>query len=162
MTTHTLRYASSRAEIWRWTWRAWAAPKGRWRLHAGIALAEVAFTRVQGGTSASWASCLFAGGMVFVACVIVSSLWPQIRFKAAERVLRITPDGWRTQIGELTGVRSWSRVRSIEDRGDEVVITGTNGNALIVPRRAFADDASRRSFVEDAMRWHEAARAARS
>jgi len=37
------------------------------------------------------------------------------------------------------------------------LIIGTNRNAMIVPRRAFADDSARKNFLEDARSWHAAA-----
>jgi len=33
---YTLEYSSTRSEVWRWYWRAWAGPRGLWRLHVVI------------------------------------------------------------------------------------------------------------------------------
>jgi hypothetical protein len=37
-TMRTVSYASTRGEIWRRYWRAWARPAGLWRVHAVLAL----------------------------------------------------------------------------------------------------------------------------
>jgi hypothetical protein len=30
---YTIKYSSSRQEVWRWYWRAWAKPNGLWLYH---------------------------------------------------------------------------------------------------------------------------------
>jgi hypothetical protein len=83
-------------------------------------------------------------------------LWPQLRFKNDVRSLTITPAGFTTTIGRLSGARSWKDVSYIEDTGEEILIVGTNRGAMVVPKRAFENDAARRAFFEDAKSWHRA------
>lgn len=59
-------------------------------------------------------------------------------------------------LGALSGMRPWKDVSCIEDTGEEILIVGTNRNAMVVPKRAFKDDAARRAFLEDAKSWHAA------
>ncbi|MFL6601595.1 MAG: YcxB family protein [Steroidobacteraceae bacterium] len=90
-------------------------------------------------------------------CMLFFSLWPQIRFKPAERTLSVSPTGWSTQIGTLSAARPWSEVREITEDADTIIVVGTNQNALIVPSRAFADEERRLRFLTDVRVWHAAA-----
>jgi hypothetical protein len=152
----TVRYASSRAEVWRAYWRSWARARGLWRTH-------VAFGVIGGALLAS-----LLGGFgvvvlveccaaVFAACLLLFPLAPQFKFKPAERELTISADGWKTAIGALSGSRRWIEVRSVHDTGETIEIIGVNGNILIVPHRAFGDPQARAAFVQAATRWHAAA-----
>lgn len=93
-------------------------------------------------------------GIALLAITVLLVLLPQILFKCAERTLTVGPEGWSTQIGKLSGSRRWADVVSIQDGMNLIIITGKNGNALIVPNRAFPDLASRRQFLADVRYWH--------
>jgi hypothetical protein len=56
----------------------------------------------------------------------------------------------------MSGSRKWSEVASVEDAAGAVLIKGKNGNALVVPPRAFESSAQREQFVKDACSWHRA------
>jgi hypothetical protein len=90
-------------------------------------------------------------------CILLFPLWPQLRFKRQLRVLTIDPDGWTTKIGTMSASRTWREIRSIHDRRDVISIESSNGNALLIPKRAFQDDRTRQQFLSDARRWHGAA-----
>jgi hypothetical protein len=151
----TISYVSTRAEVWRYYWRAWARPAGLWLVHvlAGLVVA-VARTR---GSAPSGSAFLGTWVAVTLACVVVFPFFPLVLFKPHRRLLTIDETGWTTEIGKLRGSRPWNKVRAIEDDADVITIVGVNRNALIVPRRAFPDDAERREFLETARRWHAAA-----
>jgi hypothetical protein len=85
------------------------------------------------------------------------ALWPQIRFKPAERTLSVNPSGWTTSIGDVTGARAWNEIREIVEAPGTICIVGTNGNALVIPRRAFNTEAARHRFLADIRQWHQAA-----
>jgi uncharacterized membrane protein YccC len=159
MPAQTIRYSSSRREVWRWYWRAWAKPKGLWRYHAfvGVLLATL-YAEVQGFSHFRPAAFFVTALAAMLGCMLFFSLWPQIRFKPAERTLSVSPTGWSTQIGKLSAARSWSEVREITADADTIVVVGTNQNALIVPSRAFADEESRVRFLTDVRVWHAAAK----
>jgi hypothetical protein len=154
----TVAYASTRREIWRAYWRAWARPAGLWRMHAVIGLV-FAVSRV-GPTGLGEGSLTrfltdFAGATLL--CVLVLPLYPQLRFKPQKRTLTVDETGYRTQIGKRSGARTWEEVAAVEEDRDAIVLANRNGNLMIVPRRAFATDAERRAFLTDAQRWHAAA-----
>jgi hypothetical protein len=81
-------------------------------------------------------------------------MWPQIRFKPSVRTLKIDEKGFETVIGGRSGSRRWKDVRSVEESGGAIVITGINNNAFIVPSRAFASEPKRQEFCEAARRFH--------
>jgi hypothetical protein len=92
--------------------------------------------------------------LVMPSVTLLLATWPQIMFKGSERTLEVSPVGWSTQIGSISGNCAWAEVSAIEDTLDAVIITGTNGNALVIPSRAFPDVASRQEFVKYSQRWH--------
>jgi len=152
---HQVSYTSTRGEVWRWYWRAWARPLGLWRVHALISLAIAAVWATR-HTDQSFDFARFVGAFIltFAACLLLFPLWPQLRFKPQRRTLTIDATGWTTQIGNLHGARSWGAVRSVEDSPDAIALVSSNGNTLIVPNRAFSDKSAREVFLNDARRWH--------
>jgi hypothetical protein len=134
MPAQTIRYFSSRREIWRWYWRAWAKPKGLWRYHAYIAVLLAALrAEVQGLSHFRPTVFLAPTFAAMLGCMLFFSLWSQLRFKSAERTLSVSPTGWSTQIGNLSAARSWSEVREITEDGDTIVVERDNQNALTFP-----------------------------
>jgi hypothetical protein len=158
MPAQTIRYSSSRQEIWRSYWRAWAKPKGLWRYHALVAVLLATLREEVQGFSHFRPTAFFVTALAaMLGCMLFFSLWPQIRFKPTERILSVSPTGWSTQIGKLSAARSWSEVREITEDAGTIVVVGTNQNALIVPSRAFADEEMRQRFLTDVRAWHAAA-----
>lgn len=149
---HQVSYTSTRGEVWRFYWRAWARPLGLWRVHVVISLlVATGWTlRHNSGHFSDFA----AGFVVALAlCILLFPLWPQLRFKPETRTLTIDPKGWTTRIGDLQGSRTWDKVRSVEDSADAIALVSSNGNALIVPNRAFPNQAAREEFLHDARQW---------
>jgi len=152
---HTIQYASSRREIWRWYWRSWAKPNGLWLFHVAISIILAAsFTGVGLGQPfvPSRFAAAFLVSMAF--CLLLLPLWPQFRFKASTRTLTIDATGLNTSIGKQSASRKWSDVSSVVDNGEEIIVTGKNRNALIIPKRAFQTEAARQEFFRDATTWH--------
>lgn len=158
--SYTLRYSSSRAEVWRAYWRAWSKPAGLWRIHlaigTGIAVGLIHFQ--DDPAHIQWMSVLAHTVLGTAACMVLFPLWPLIRFKSSERTLHVDPIGWRTTIGNKSGSRAWKDIQDVSERGGVVAITGKNGNALLIPARAFTTRAARDQFVVDVRRWHAAVR----
>jgi len=90
-------------------------------------------------------------------------------YKARERVLQVSADGIDTSIGEMSGHRDWKDISSIVDRGEFIaaVVAGgipfgifwlrtRNGNAFIIPTRAFVTASERAAFLQQARNWHMA------
>lgn len=158
MPAQTIRYSSSRREVWRRYWRAWAKPKGLWRHHAFVALLLATVHAERQGFSHFSSTEFFVTALAaMLGCMLFLPLWPQIRFKPAERTLSVSPTGWSTQIGKLSAARSWSEVREIIEENDTIVVVGNNENALIIPLRAFDDKERRLRFLTDVRAWHAAA-----
>ena len=149
--TYTLRYRSSRAEVWRAYWRLWRARL--WYVHAIFAVA-LAFglsrTEVLRGDIYGWVTAAF---VAFILILVISVTASQLLFKSAERTLEVGPDGWSTQIGKKTGSRKWSELVPVREENGMVIIAGKSGNALLIPNRAFESEAQRKAFMEDVSQW---------
>ena len=146
--TYTLRYSSTRAEIWRLYWRIWR--KHLWRIHVALAvLAGLILSRSQMTVVHVLSYSLAA----FPVVVAAFAAFPQLAFKSQERLLHVGPDGWSSQIGKKSGARTWAEVATVDEQDGAVVIRGVNGNALVVPARAFATEAERVQFVTDIGQW---------
>jgi YcxB-like protein len=149
---YTLQYASSRAEVWKTYWRAWARPKGLWLYHVliGVSVAAIVSDTEQFNPRAFglyWA-------IATLACLVLFPLWPQIRFKKTIRSLSVDASGFQTVIGKLSGSRSWKEIDRIEDTGTEILLVGKNGNAMVVPQRAFSGPQQRNLFLAHVKTWH--------
>ena len=136
--TLTLNYRSSRAEVWRWYWRAWCQPRGLWRFHLSL------FILVAGILLWGWAGSrpLTANDLVLSATIGLLAvawlpLWPLIQFKPQERVLTFDEHGASTTIGPKSGTVLWRDVARIDDIGGIIAITRKNVNAFLIPNRAF-------------------------
>jgi len=93
--------------------------------------------------------------ILFPLVFLVFASIPQIKLKKEERILEVNPDGWSTHIGKIYGSRKWEEVKSIVEEDNRIIITGINGNALIIPERAFNDTQEKQVFLNDIRSWHE-------
>jgi len=148
LSEHTVRYRSSRKEVWNWYWKSWL--RKLWIFNVLIAASLTLVIAGQNGIG-NMGVCFL---VLFPITALLLAAGPQILFKRAERILRVTPAGWHTQIGKRVGSRSWSDVASIKDEDGNIIITGKNLNALIVPLRALPDPSFRHQFLEDVQDWH--------
>jgi hypothetical protein len=59
----------------------------------------------------------------------------------------VNQDGISTTIGWLVGRRSWEDVLSISEEVGQIIILGRNGNAFLVPTRAFTSIEEQQAFL---------------
>ena len=137
-----VKYVSQRSEIWSWYWSQWR--KKLWKVHAAYIVAAVALEFIL--SKASYLVRLEQGLVVAFVVVGFMVICPQLKFKAAERTLRLDGDGIAGVIGRTRYQRPWKSVRLVEDRGDSLALVMANGNAFVVPDRAFADAIERDHF----------------
>ena len=150
----TIEYSTSRAEIWRWYWHAWARPLGLWRYHILIAGSVFVLIYLLGPHSQSALRLATTGGFVALVLVLVLfPLWPQLKFKPEIRTLSVDQQGVSTKVGTWHAVIPWREVGRIVPGADETYIEGKNGNAFIVPNRAFIAPQQRVEFLECAGQW---------
>lgn len=149
---YTIRYSSSRAELWQWYWRTWR--KSLWRIHAAAAII-LGFVLSGSHLDVVHLTLWLAYTLLSFPMVVAAfAAFPQLKFKSQERILQAGQEGWASQIGRMSGSRMWSEVASIDDEAGTVVIRGINGNALVVPARAFISNKQRQQFVKDIREWH--------
>jgi hypothetical protein len=141
-----------RREVWQWYWRAWR--HRLWRTHALLVAIVAMATLLRTGLSAPHVALALALGLLAVSWLPV---FPLIAFKSNERTLRVDERGIDTAIGRQSATRTWGDVAAIDRQAGAVVIRLKNGNAFIVPRRAFASDEEQATFVEAVSAWHRAA-----
>ena len=150
--SYNLRYRSSRADVWRWYWRAWR--RRLWFTHlffAGVVsisvvqLLHLPFNAI---------TLLLVFAVALPITILSFALWPQLAFKNQERVLSVGPDGWSTTIGDRTGSKRWSEISTVQAAQDSIVITSNSGNALVVPGNAFSGPSAMQQFLKDAQGWH--------
>ena len=96
-------------------------------------------------------------------------VFPQLSYKPRERTLEMSASGLDTSIGTQSGHRSWRDISSISDAGETIVcvvaggiplmigwLRTRNGNAYVIPNRAFVDAAQRTAFLDQITAWHRA------
>jgi YcxB-like protein len=154
-TSFSLRYRSTRAEVWDWYWRVWR--HRLWRTHAAIFVVVVISTLVltMSYSAPNWALAVGVG----VVAVAWLPMVPLIAFKSTERTLQVDEHGISTVIGKQSRTYTWNEVATIEEHAGVVVISLKNLNALIIPRRAYASDEERARFLSTATAWSCMARA---
>jgi hypothetical protein len=141
-----IEYTSRRGEVWNFYWRAWR--ERLWKIHLTFVILAVGsvclYANTQGTLSAS--TVLLALGLSFLS-ILWMPIYPQVMFKPQLRTLDISPDGLSTTIAARSGKRSWEDIQSVSDQGGYIVILGRNGNAFIVPPRAFASKEELQRFL---------------
>jgi hypothetical protein len=144
--TFRVQYASRQREIWAWYWRAWR--QRLWKSHLLIFLIAAVTTGlcVQGNNQLSPMSILLGlvGGLVSVLFLL---MYPQLMFKPQVRTLEVSQRGISTTIGRRSARRSWTEVQSVSEDEGNIIILGRNGNAFVVPPRAFASTDERQRFL---------------
>jgi hypothetical protein len=144
-----IQYSSRRGEIWTQYWRLWR--QKLWRLHAAL-FAAVTLGLLVGLSGwhlspAASAGIAVLGGLL--PCVAFA-LYPLAKFKPQMRVLTIDQAGLTTSIGKLYGEIPWRDVEAIVDQQELIVIRRTNGNAFVIPARAFCSPVERTAFLSAA------------
>jgi hypothetical protein len=154
----TIQYSTTRAEIWRWYWRAWARPLGLWRYHLLVAGSVFMLIYLLERHGQSALRLAFASGFAALGLALVLfPLWPQLKFKPQIRTLSVDQQGISTKVGTWHAVIPWRDVERITPGVEAICIEGKNGNAFVVPNRAFTAPQQRVEFEEHVIRWHSAA-----
>lgn len=143
-----IEYASQRREVWNWYWRAWR--KRLWKTHlltfvvVGASAIVGLYANRRGTLSPTFLLLPPAFGLL---SILWMPIYPQLRFKSQVRSLEVDQDGISTTIGRLAARRSWEDVLSISEENDQIIILGRNGNAFLVPMRAFTSLEEKRAFL---------------
>ncbi len=143
----SIRYASRRTEVLRWYWQAWQ--RGLWKTHllVFVAVAWAAAAGLYGGLPNRPASFVVVA-MIGIVPLIGFAAFPMLKFKPQQRVLTVDEFGIETSVGSIQATVPWQDVAELREERNYLVIQRTNGNAFIIPPRAFDDAQSRRAFYE--------------
>ena len=151
----SIHYAPTRGEVFAWYGRLWL--RRLWPIDLGMAFTLATMCAFLSSNVRGLAyPPMFAA---VVGGVALLALWPVLKVSFAPpqpRTLTIGPDGLANEPAARGDPRAWREVMSIEDQNGAVVLNGANRNAVIVPRRAFASDASRDQFLAQARAWKAA------
>jgi hypothetical protein len=96
---------------------------------------------------------------LIIACVwtlgvfLLLSLWIFVRGKTNERTLTTSEEGISTIIGSLNGQLPWSKIKTVKETADYVLIGGRNGNAFFIPERAFNRPEQKAQFLSEIRSW---------
>jgi hypothetical protein len=92
---------------------------------------------------------------LLMATIIVAFFiaFPQVMFKPEERTLTLSEDGITTRIGKKSGTAKWEEIIEIQDLPQTTVILRKNGNALLIPRRAFNSESERSDCLTAMRTW---------
>lgn len=152
---YSLRYRSTRTEVWHWYLRAWKSKL--WPLHAAISLMIAGYISSRVLPDSNLVILILLSISLFTAVFLLSAAFPQLMFKSAERHLTLNEIGWTSIIGTESGSRAWRDIACIDATPSELAIVSRDGNALIVPARALPDSDQWRQLVADVKAWHRAA-----
>ena len=147
-----VRYSASRRDVWLWYRKAWISRLWVFHLVVGLSVTGAILWVESGSNPVGPAQIAGAIGVALL-LIALTAAYPQIVFKAQERWLQIRPDGMAPGIKPISRQYSWGDVARLTALGDTINIGLRNGNAFIVPRRAFASDADRTAFLDAAYRW---------
>lgn len=166
----TLRYKLERGEIWRRYWSRWARWDGLWRYWLFITAAVIAGTI--GIRSLDHTISINDFGlaiMIVFGVILFFIVFPQLAYKPRERLMTVDESGIDSSIGSLSAHRGWKDIASIADSRDFIagVVAGgiplgfgwvrtRNGNAFIIPNRAFENLDQRTIFLQTIKAWHGA------
>jgi hypothetical protein len=141
-----IEYASRRQEIWAWYCRAWR--ERLWKFHLMVFLAvSVTVGLYFKGSGMLWPAFIMLGLAFGVLAILWLPIYPLLMFKSQNRTLEIDDSGISTTIGRRSARRSWDDVLSVSEGDKSIVILGRNGNAFIVPSRAFGSIEERQRFL---------------
>ncbi len=159
-----IEYSSRRREVMAWYWRTWLnSPRlVRQRLIIFVSVAGLSFLARRTGTAVATSPSVVADAVRALGsgcgALMLLAVFPLIMFKPQKRVLTTSPSGVDTTIGKMSGQLPWTNVASVRQDGDKIVISNVNGNAFVIPPRAFGHEASRQEFFAEALAWYKASR----
>ena len=154
----SVQYSSTRHEIYLWYLNMWK--KKIWKVHLLIFCVPIfliALPMVVGKKPVDMETIL---GSIAAGAALVGAMWayPLLMFKPSPRTVTADESGIKTSIGKKATSRSWADIGAVNESAEGgVIISVRNGNAIIVPPRAFYSAKIRADFVEAARNWHRAA-----
>lgn len=156
-------YTLTRAQVWRWYSQLWL--KSLWPIDLGLAF--LAFVVVAELSSNIHTLSPTALGASAAAALLLLTLSPVIGVGegvAWPTSLHASPSGIDAPVPRMTsGTQqthvSWADITAIDDFEGGLALRGRSRSAFIIPRAAFASQAERDAFAQQARVWKAAFRA---
>jgi len=151
----TVQYFSTRHEIYLWYLNMWK--KKIWKVHLLIFCVPIfliALPMAAGKKPFDMETIL---GSIAAGAALVGAMWayPLLMFKPSPRTVSADEVGIKTSIGKKSMSRSWADIGAVNESAEGgVIISVRNGNAIIVPPRAFYSAKIRADFVDSVRNWH--------
>lgn len=129
--------------MWDWYWRTWRVKF--WQMHTVYFLVILIISLV---LARGPLLVRLIVGLIFGAVVIgLMVAYPQFLFRREVKALRLDGEGIERAMGGERLRRPWQELRSVVDHGSYIALTMIEGNAFIVPTKAFADPGQREEFI---------------
>lgn len=90
---------------------------------------------------------------ILVCFIPFLSLWLFLRAKTSKRSLTISGDGISTQIGKIQTQLPWRKIKIISVADHRILLAGANGNAFLIPNRAFSSLKEKAEFAAKIRDW---------
>ena len=140
-----IEYSPSRVDVWCYYWAKWR--RELWKIHAvwlsAYSMSALVVLNTQYALNFHSA---FLAFMVGVLALLMVSCYPQIRYRSQERSLSVKDDGLRLQRESVYKLYTWNDIANLNCTRRFLLIEMTNGNALIIPRRSFANGSQETAF----------------
>ena len=150
----TLEYTIAREEISNWYWQNW---RNRfWKIHLSTFISAFVIVLVVKGAWPPGFVGIAEASLIAAGIIGAFMYYPQLMFKSQQRTLIVSDEGIETTIGRKHGRKKWLEISKIEETPEEVIITGLNGNAFLVPQRAFHSPEERANFITTLRRGNPA------
>ncbi len=149
----TIHYTPSRAELWHWYKQIWR--KRLWQYHIVIiCVVFLSFLLSGAVSSVDDVPFLIVPSMISLFVIGLMVLFPQLVYNSAERLMTLDRRGIQVVAGSESIEVCWEEITAITSDGNCVYISRKNGNAFIVPDRAFTSASDRSRFVNSIQEWH--------
>ena len=165
-----LKYRIERREIWRWYWWAWRQPRGLWRYWIVVgAIVATGSYLLRTAAHPSTSNDVVVSLVIALATSPFSSCTRRSCTRDANVFFELARPGWTHRLAQCLLIGTGRTLRQLSNRGTYIaaIVAGgiplgifwlrtLNGNAFIIPNRAFEGKSERLAFLQHARNWHAA------
>lgn len=147
-----IEYSTTKAEIQKWYWEKWKM--ALWKFHVLIFIVVFGFVFINlNRLLASMGVKILYSTITGFVPIFFMILYPIFMHKPQVRKLHIDKEGIKTTVAAKSAAIKWESIESILKDEKYIYINGKNGNAFVIPDRAFKDKEMRNSFFSVLMSY---------